>query len=308
MSMSQPSVSARISAFARAYHQQHDEPKVFSDPLAIRLFKQEELLAFEVNLAQSLSFFDAEAAAVQPDAESALRHVMRNHVAPITLARSRYAEDALKQSVETGSRQYVLLGAGFDTFVFRRTDLAAKLCVFELDDPATQDEKKQRIADAGWIQPKDLHWVPLNFLTGDLGEALRETGFDPQVLSFFSLLGVSYYLPKEVLFRIFQSIASLGTEGSTLVFDYFDEDAFDASKASPRMARMQAAAKFGGEPMLTGLAPDALSKELGTVGLSLRNPMNPAQIQARYFDGNGYRMVEHVHFVTAEVTRGRGLA
>ena len=95
MDKSRPSVSARISAFARAYHCQHDQPQVFSDSLASKLFSQEELAAFESNLAKSLSFFDAEAAARQSNAESALRHAMENHIAPITLHRSRYTEDAL---------------------------------------------------------------------------------------------------------------------------------------------------------------------------------------------------------------------
>jgi methyltransferase (TIGR00027 family) len=302
--MSQPSTSARIAAFARAYHQQHDQPQVFSDTLAIKLFSQEELGAFEANLARSLAFFDAEAAAAQPNAGSALRHVMRNHVAPITLARSRYAEDALERSVQQGARQYVLLGAGFDTFAFRRPDLAQKLRVFELDDPATQDEKKRRTVDAGWTFPNEFKFVPINFTKGDLGTRLSAAAFDPQLPTFFSLLGVSYYLPREVLLRIFQSVASPGSRGSTIVFDYFDLDAFDPAKASPRMRRMQAAAEFSGEPMLTGLAPDALSKELGSAGFTLRDQMNPSQIQARYFDGqgNGYRMIEQVHFATAEVS------
>src|SRR5664279_3432932 len=193
MSKSRPSVSARISAFARAYHLQHDRPTIFSDPLAIKLFSQQELGDFEVNLAKSLTFFDAEAAAAKPDAESALRFVMRNHVAPITLARSRYAEDTLEEAVNAGTRQYVLLGAGFDTFAFRRPDLAAKLQVYELDDASTQEEKKQRIANAGWTIPDNLHLVPINFISGDLDEALSSAGFDPRLPSFFSLLGVSYY-------------------------------------------------------------------------------------------------------------------
>ena len=284
--MSQPSVSARIAAFARAYHQQHDQPLVFRDPLANRLFSQEELSAFEANLARSLAFFDAKAAAVQSDAESALRHVMRNHIAPITLARSRYAEDALEQSVKQGTRQYVLLGAGFDTFAFRRPEWAASLRVFEVDDPATQDEKKHRISDAGYALPGDCEWVPMNFVGEDIGASLRTAGFAPQQPSFFSLLGVSYYLSSETLLRIFSSIAALSSRGSKLVFDYFDLDAFDLATASSRMQRMQAAAEFSGERMLTGLDPETLSTELGTVGLRLREQMNPMQIQARYFDGH----------------------
>jgi methyltransferase (TIGR00027 family) len=300
MSASQPSISARISAFARAYHHQHDQPLVFRDPLASQLFSAEERNIFEENLAKSLSFFDAGAAAAQPDQKSALRYVMRNHVAPITLARSRYSEEALQHAIEAGARQYVLLGAGFDTFVFRRPDLAAKVQVFEVDDPATQDEKLRRIRDAGCTLPSSVRWVPLNFTMGDLTAALYQAGFVPQAASFFSLLGVSYYLPREVLASVFQSIATLAGKGSTLVFDYFDVDAFDDEKASPRMQRMRAAAAFGGEPMLTGLVPSALSKEMGEP-LMLRDAVNPEQMQARYFDGSEYRMVEHVHFATAEI-------
>ena len=144
--------------------------------------------------------------------------------------------------------------------------------------------------------------MPLNFVTGDLVAALRGAGFDPDTPSFFSLLGVSYYLPREILSRIFEAIASFGCGGSTSVFDYFDLDAFDDQKASPRMQRMRAAAAFGGEPMLTGLAADSLSSEFGAARLSLRNTMNPAEIQACYFAGSGYRMVEHVHFAIVQIS------
>ncbi len=303
MDHSRASFTALSSAFARAYHARHDSPKIFDDPLAEQLFAPEELAAFERNLAEALGFFDPEGAAARPDPQTALARVMQTTVAPITLSRARYAEDLLETALQQGTRQYVILGAGLDTFAFRRSDLLQRLHVFELDHPATHGDKQRRIANAGWSIPKQLHFVPIDFMQGNLLLAVRRSPIDPRAPTFFSWLGVTYYLAREVVFDTLRSLASLGPRGSLVVFDFLDTEAFVPGRSARRVRLMQSAAERAGEPMQTGLDPSSLAAALAGVGLTLRQQLSPTQIQERYFAHrhDGYRAFEHVHFAVAAV-------
>jgi methyltransferase (TIGR00027 family) len=303
MHSSKASLSALFSAFARAYHARYDTPKIFDDHLAEQLFAPDEFTAFERNLAEALKFFNPEAAAARPDPQTALAWVMQRGVAPITLSRARYAEDLLESAMQQGVKQYVTLGAGLDTFAFRRPDLLDCLDVFEVDHPATQADKHRRIARAGWSIPKRLHFVPLDFAQGDLPSALRRCSFDPHAPTFLSWLGVTYYLVREVVFDTLRSLASLAPGGSLVAFDYLDAQAFIPGKA-PRLVRlMLVAAERSGEPMQTGIEPSSLPFVLSKVGLTLREHLSPEQIQARYFAQrrDDYRAFAHVHFAAAVI-------
>jgi methyltransferase (TIGR00027 family) len=303
MDHSKASFTALFCAFARAYHATHDSPKIFGDPLAEQLFAPEELATFERNLAEALGFFDPEAAAARPDPQTALARVMRTQVAPITLSRARYAEDLLETAIQQGTQQYVILGAGLDTFAFRRPDLLQRLHVFELDHPATQADKQRRIANAGWSAPERLHFVPIDFTQGDLQSALGRSPLDPRAPTFFSWLGVTYYVAREAVLDTLRSLASLAPRGSLVVFDYLDAEAFVPEKAPRRVQLMLAAAESCGEPMRVGLDPSSLAAALAGVGLTLREHLGPDQVQARYFANrdDGYRAFEHVHFAAAAV-------
>ncbi len=156
------SITALITAYCRGYHATHDFPKIFDDFLAAQLFTAEEHLAFDQQLAGQLKMINPERAAAGPDQATALACVMQTHNGPITLSRSRYTEDELTAAtasapqahsigydVDQGVQQYVVLGAGFDTFAFRRPDLLDRLQVIEIDHPATQALKQQRLAMLG---------------------------------------------------------------------------------------------------------------------------------------------------------------
>jgi methyltransferase (TIGR00027 family) len=303
MNPSQPSVTALLSAFSRAYHSKYGTPKIFDDFLAEKLFAVEELAMFERNMAEALSFFDPEAASLRPDPKTALAWVMRAQSTPITVTRARYTEDLLEKAFHEGVRQYVILGAGMDTFAFRQPELLQSLHVYELDHPATQADKQRRISRAGWPRLERLHFVPVDFARESLQAALRSSTFDPQAPAFFSWLGVSYYLPRETVLGTLRSLASLACPGSIVVFDYLDTDAFDPRRAAVRAQRMLAAVQRAGEPMQAGLAPGTLTSALSEVGLSLLEQMAPEQLQARYFEGraDGYRAFEHLHLAAAAV-------
>jgi methyltransferase (TIGR00027 family) len=297
------SVTALVTAYARAYHAMYDDPKIFDDFLAPQLFTEQEHVFFRHNVALGLSFYDPELAAQCKDEASALAAVMRLQTAPITLSRSRYTEEKLDQAVAEGAQQYVILGAGLDTFAFRKPEMLNKLQVFEVDHPITQADKRRRIAERGWVEPVALHWIPIDFAKQGFAAALKDSPYDPHKKSFFSWQGVTYYLTREQVFATWRAIADVASAGSSIVFDYMDADAFDPQRASPLVQRVQAMVKTAGEPMKTGFDPSTLVTSLATVGLSLIEALGPSDIQARYFSErtDGYHALEHWRFAWAKI-------
>ena len=303
MTENQAGITALITAYARAYHATHDDPRIFDDFLADRLFSAEEHALFNRQMAASLAYKDPQAAAANPDEATALAKVMQLQNGPITLSRSRYTEDCLDEALTQGVKQYVILGAGMDTFAFRRGELAGRLEVFEVDHPATQALKQQRVAQAGWRQPLNLHYVPLDFANGSLAAALKDAGYHRSQLSFFSWQGVTYYLSRDAIMATLKDIAGLAARDSTLVFDYMDRSAFDPLKASRRMQLLHSAVQQAGEPMKSGFEPQELGEELGRLGFKLVENLDPITIEQRYFQNrkDDYHAYEHVHFAMAAV-------
>ncbi len=297
------SITALITAYCRGYHATHDFPKIFDDFLAADLFTAEEHLAFDQQLAGQLQVINPERAAANPDQATALACVMQTHNGPITLSRSRYTEDQLAAALEQGVQQYVILGAGFDTFAFRRPDLAGLLRVFEIDHPATQALKRQRLALLGRAFPAHLLFVPIDFTTQRLADVLRQSAYDPRRKSFFSWLGVTYYLTPEVVFDTLRDVAAVAPRGSVIVFDYMDADAFRPGRAARRIQLMQAIARQVGERMQAGFDPIDLAADLDPAGFRLEEDLGPAEIEARYFQhrADEYHAFEHVHFARAVV-------
>jgi methyltransferase (TIGR00027 family) len=303
MEENRASITALVTAYCRAYHATHDSPKIFDDFLADRMFSKEEHIAFDRNLADMLPLINPALAATQPDQATALACVMQTHHCPITLSRSRYTEDCLEQTVAQGIQQVVLLGAGLDTFAFRRPDLANRLQVFEVDHPATQAMKHERLAMLNMQTPAQLHFIPINFNTENLADVLKRSTYDLHKPGFFSWLGVTYYLSRQVVFETLRTIAGLAPSGSTIVFDYMDREAFIPEKAAKRIQLMQAIARQVGEPMQAGFDPLELGNELKNLGFSLAENLTPADIETRFFQGraDAYHAFEHVHFARAVV-------
>lgn len=298
------SLTAIVNAVMRAHHATHDAPKIFDDFLAAALFTPDERAGLEAHLVTALPVFDPAAAGQALSPGVALARSMRAQSAPILLARARYAEDRLEDELARGAAQYVVLGAGLDTFAFRRPELVERLHVFEVDHPVAQADKRRRIARAGWQVPDRLHFVALDFVTGDLAAALSGAGFDPARRTVFSWMGVTYYLARDTLFGTLRGLATLGAPDSLVVFDYLDRDAFDDGKASFYLRRTREIVARIGEPMQTGLAPETLAAELRVAGLALVEQLAPAELQARYFADrtDGYRAREHFHVAAAAVT------
>jgi methyltransferase (TIGR00027 family) len=297
------SITALLNAVMRAYHSEHDRPPIFDDPLAAALFTAQERTDYETALVKSLERFDPEAAAAATSREDALVRSMRTQSGPLIFARARFGEDLLDEALAAGVAQYVILGAGFDTFAYRRRDVSDGGCVrvFEVDHPRTQAEKLRRVERAGWPAPRGLVHVAVDFTTDDLAERLRAAGLEPGQRTFFSWMGVTYYLDRAAMEATFRALAGLGAPGSTVVFDHLDDAAFDPARQTPRMRLTLELVARVGEPMKTGLAPAEMAACLRACGWEASEQLGRAELQARFFDqrGDGYRARDHFHVVSA---------
>ena len=295
----QASITALMSSFGRAFHAENEEHPVFADYLAKELMTPEEYATVQSYLLGGAQFFEPEIdpAAFQP--KELLRRLVNVHIAPSPLCRTAYTEQALKTAVLTGTKQYVILGAGLDTFAFQETEFLSKYQVFEVDHPLTQADKQERITRAGWTVPDNLTFVPMDFTKDSLAERLLAAGFDPSAKSFFSWLGVTYYLSAEAIDTMLSALSSLCADGSTLVFDYPDENFFDAPEKRVQNTIMMA--KAGGEPMKTALSYSELEKLLAKHGFLIYELLTPDDIQRDIIDkaGTDMKAFEHVNYCLA---------
>jgi len=276
-------------AYMRAYHAIHTMDKIFDDFLAYDLIPQDkreliEQYLTELSLTYDKELNDSENTASLSDRISTLEFSMQ--VISNVISRARYTEDGLEEAVEQGVKQYVILGAGMDTFAFRCPEMLEELEVFEVDHPATQKFKLHRLAELGWKHPAKLHFIPIDFTKKSLITVLTSSSsYDPKVKTFFNWLGVTYFLTRDEVFTTFRSIREIAPANSTIVFDYLDTDAFIPEKSSPEMQKSLEYLRKIGEPMITGFNPSTLGDELACLGFSLKENLSPVNIEERYFKG-----------------------
>jgi methyltransferase (TIGR00027 family) len=261
--MEQASRTALGAAMLRAAHQLLDVPPVFTDPLALRVIG--------AAAASSLRLGGHAGAA---------RAALRAFVA----VRSRFAEDGLAEAHARGIRQYVLLGAGLDTFAYRGG--LPGLTVFEVDHPATQAWKRTRLAEAGIGVPHSVTYAPLDFEREPLAVGLARAGFDAARPACFAWLGVTPYLTREAILATLAFVAGLG-RGGEIAFDYAEPVA--GGRGAQRLAHEALAGRVAavGEPFRCELEPAALAADLRRLGFSTVEDLGPEDLNARYLRGRG---------------------
>jgi methyltransferase (TIGR00027 family) len=181
------------------------------------------------------------------------------------ICRSRYTEDRLARAVAGGVRQYVILGAGLDSFGYR-PGLVDRLQVFEVDHPATQQWKRQALAAARIAVPANVTFVPADLATGSLAALLPASGFDPAQPALVSWLGVTMYLTRDAIGRTLAAISSFAP-GTELITDYMLPASLRDTAASSYADLVAAAAAERGEPWLTFLSPGEVSELLAAHGM-----------------------------------------
>jgi methyltransferase (TIGR00027 family) len=251
-------------AIRRASHQLYDaEPRVLDDPIAVPLLRK----VYGERLEEAAGTFNERSSL-------AMRAWM--------VTRSRYAEDKLAEGVGRGVRQYVLLGAGLDTFAHRNPHDGLR--VFEVDHPATQAWKLLMLQRAGIVAPPTAHFVAVDFEQDSLRAKLAAAGFDFAQPAVTAWLGVVPYLTLEA-FRATLRVLGRFAAGSAVVFDYAQPREALPETERLMLDSLSARVAQAGEPFQLFFTPEQLAEELEWLGLRVVEDLNGAALTARYFAG-----------------------
>jgi len=246
----------------RAAHQVLDRGSILDDPFAMKILREDEK--------DVLQFANA--------------HPLASIGRLITAARSRIAEDALARAVERGTRQIVILGAGLDTFALRNPHGAREVRIYEVDYPATQAGKRERLTEAQIAAPAWLVFVAVDFERDDLGEKLAAAGFQQNSPAFFTWLGVVPYLTPEAVGRTLDYMSSI--QNAEVVFDYLEPP--EASSEELRQLEKERAEQL---------------KKIGERSVSRFEPAGMAAI----LRSRGFRAIEDIDFQEIASRFGRAV-
>jgi methyltransferase (TIGR00027 family) len=266
----QASQTLLITSIMRARHQLFDAPVILEDPVVLNLVP-------EAHDPEVLSEFG--------DSSQPIPILLRSLFA----MRSRFTEDRLAQAAARGIRQYVMFGAGLDTFPWRQPDFARDMQIFAIDHPASFMQTNKVFQERGFAKPTNLVRVPLDLEQRRLGECLVACGFDLEVGSFCSALGLMQYLEDEIADDIFRFVTSLAPS-SEIVFTFILPDN-ELTGVDLELARRVAARTAElGEQWKSRLQPPAMVDRLTRIGFREVFHLSPELAQERYFAGRSDKL------------------
>lgn len=262
MTPNRASRTAKGVAAIRAAHQIHDNGCVLDDPVAEKFLSASTRRAIKNPL---------------------LYRSLSPLVSTVTL-RARLVEDCLAELASTGCRQYVLLGAGFDSFAFRCPESLAALEVFEFDHPATQQAKRAALEKAQLVSPENLHFCPIDFETESLTEVLSHSSLDPDQPSVWSWMGVTHYLTEAAVRDTLAAIATYMRAPTHLLFDYSIPPAQLSWAERQGLRVMNRLLKRWGEPLIGHWSDEAMLALVKECGWQQTGCWNAADQRLRYRD------------------------
>lgn len=200
-------------------------------------------------------------------------------------ARVRYFDDFVKNFINEGLRQLVILGAGYDTRAYRIEGLKGKVRVFEVDHPDTQSVKIEKVKEIFCFLPSHVVYVPVDFETDNFGERLAAQGYDRSLKTLFLLEGLIMYIPPEAVDETLSFIAKNSGKGSTILFDYYPESLVDGSCELEAGKNIHNYLVQVGEPLKFGIKEGMVETFLAERGFSRVKDVTAEEYKKMYFHG-----------------------
>ncbi len=271
--------TAEGALLGRAFHTRHAVDPVLRDDWAERLMSA-----------------DARTLLDDPELLSRAPQTSGVDVRPFlaaNIAALRAAEEEVVRGVDAGLAQYVILGAGFDTFALRHNELRERLRIFEIDHPDVQALKRERIAEAG-VEPSQLPvFVPVDFETDALDDALEAAGYDPTTPAVFSWLNTIPYLTRTATLATLRTVSELAADESRLVLNYMpDVDMSEAHRAL--MQGIQRTVEQVDEPLMGAIPPDEFRGMIEGEGFEIAREDDERELEHRYFAGRSDGLVPDI--------------
>lgn len=291
MLKNKPSFTAKFCAYARAYHSNYAKEKVYDDYLAFDFLGKEEYEKIQDSIITILNKQSWQIPKVETRDE-----FLDELITPIILTRIKYAEEKLVQYAnEKHKIQYVICGAGLDTFAFRNENMNIE--IFELDHPNTLNYKLERIKQLEWNIPRNTHYISVDLEKHNIRDTLIKEGFKEEIPTFFAILGVAYYLELAPMVKTFEDMSTIAKEGSILVFDYPDKGLIKEEHA--RMKALKEITGAVGEQMKEGMLKEDLISELAKCGCTIEEILTSQDIQEALIGKREINAYKNINFVTA---------
>jgi methyltransferase (TIGR00027 family) len=283
--------TAEITAAIRAMHLLYDQPVVFDDPYALQLTSPTLRRVCRSRFAQWVLN----------------RRLVSGTYRPISaqvLSRAKYAEEKLEQAVSKGISQYVIIGAGFDSFSLRRPDFAADLRIYEIDHPVTQRIKRQRLGEIQGSSPRGVEFIAIDLEKRTIADALSGASFLKEEKAFFCWLGTVPYLSEDAVFEVLRDLARFAAHRSEIVLDYLIPASRMTLNDRQALGRGMLIIERWGEPVESVFDPDAFPEDISYLGYRISENLSPDELNERYFSDRSDNLAAHsaAYIVHAAIT------
>lgn len=287
MRNAQSSATADMCAVIRGYHARFADDPVFPDTVAPALTSDRWWRVMESPFVRRFVI------------EGALRPLHR--AAGTVIGRARYVEDQLEEAIAYGCTQYVIVGAGMDSFAARRNSALPRVRVIELDHPATQRMKRERLASLEGNPAAEVDYVPIDFENDDIMNALRRSSFDPNAITMFSWMGVSYYLPRETVYDVIGQLGACGAPGSQIIFDYSVPSETHDPRRRLATKLVNTITRHVGEPQVSSFECEDVRRRVHELGLDVVEIVTGEELRRSYFENRDDGLEPSSHIRLARI-------
>lgn len=299
MNEKRESTTAKICSFARAMHSCSKCNKIFDDYLAFNMIGEKQMYYLQNIISECFTTEEQNKQGIN----FCVNDWLNRYFTPIILSRSAFAEKRLEIFAKKYEHcQYVILGAGLDTFSFRNKN--KNIRIFEVDHPSTQMYKKSRLSELNWKIPENVNFVSIDFESENIKKLLYIKDFNKSLPTFFTILGVTYYISFDIFENIIETISQITDYDKEMIIDFPDETTYTNSN-NRRAIVLSFITDLLGEKMKQGFSYSDIENMLNKHNFCIEEYLNPKEIQKVFFESrnNEQKAYENVCLIAAKYNK-----